>query len=358
MKVVIAPDAFKECLDAPSVSRILSDEIRRSRPAWNVLECPLSDGGEGFVDLVTAALGGSKVPVRVTGPMGAPVDTYFGKAGETGIVDAASACGLSLVPPSLRNPLQATSLGVGQLLAAAFQAGCRKLLVGLGGTATCDGGAGMMQAGGIDRLRGKVSVDVLCDVDNPFVGPQGAARVFAPQKGADARMVGILEERLEGQARRILEATGTDVSRLPGAGAAGGLAGALAAWFGARLRPGIDTVLTYLDFGKKAEGADWILTGEGRSDGQTLSGKVPMGVLRHAGGIPVALVSGRIRDREALQAAGFAALVEVTPAAQPLSEALRPDVAERNLRAAAARWLDYLSVSNSALMSSTYPIVR
>jgi glycerate kinase len=179
-------------------------------------------------------------------------------------------------------------------------------------------------------------------VDNPFIGPKGAARVFAPQKGADSVMVERLERRMALEARRIREVTGIDVSGLPGGGAAGGLAGALAAWFGASLSPGIDTVLKYLDFESKAGGADWILTGEGRSDRQTLSGKVPLGVLRHAGLTPVALLSGRIRDREALAEAGFASLVEVTPSEQPLSEALRPDVAEMNLRAAAARWLTLL----------------
>ena len=342
MKIVLAPDSFKECLDAPSVSRILADEIRRLRPAWTVIECPLSDGGECFVDIVTTALEGARIPVRVSGPLGEPVDAFFGKAGETSVIDAASACGLSLVPLSFRNPWKATSRGVGELMVAAYRSGCRKLLVGLGGTATCDGGEGMMQAEGMEALRGNVSVDVLCDVDNPFVGPEGTARVFAPQKGADNAMVEQLEARMQRQALRILEATGTDVSGLPGAGAAGGLAGALAAWFGARLSPGIDTVLRYIGFESKAEGADWILTGEGCSDRQTLSGKVPTGVLRHAGNTPVALVSGRIRDREALLEAGFATLVEVTPLEQPLSEAVRPEVVEMNLRAAVERWLTLL----------------
>lgn len=339
MKVVVAPDSYKECLEAAQVASVLSGEIRRLRPAWEVVECPLSDGGEGFAAIVTDALGGERVPVTVTGPLGEPVRAFFGKAGETGVLDAASACGLSLVPPGLRNPSRATSRGLGELIVAACRAGCRTLLVGLGGTATCDGGEGLLQAAGLSDWRGRIAVEVLCDVDNPFVGPRGAARVFAPQKGADEAMVGVLEERMLRRAERILAETGMDVADLPGAGAAGGLAGALAAYFGAWLVPGIDSVLRYVDFGEKCAEADLILTGEGCSDRQTLSGKVPLGVLRSAGDIPVVLVSGRIRDREALLAAGFADGVEVTPAGVPLTEALRADVAGRNLRSATARLL-------------------
>lgn len=339
MKIVIAPDSYKECLDAPRIASILADEFRRLRPAWDIVECPLSDGGEGFVPIVTQALGGGLVPVTVTGPLGEPVDSFFGLAGETGVIDAASACGLSLVPTSRRYPSLTTSRGVGDLMVAAFRAGCRHLLIGLGGTSTCDGGEGMMLADGCSGLRGRVSVEVLCDVDNPFVGPRGAARVFAPQKGADPEMVEVLEDRMLRRAGRILEDTGADVRDLPGAGAAGGLAGALAAYFGARLSPGIDTVLRYVDFASNAADADWILTGEGRSDSQTLSGKVPMGVLKHAGSKPVMLVSGHINDRDRLLDAGFAELLEVTPPDQPLSEALRPEMAERNLRAAIRRLL-------------------
>lgn len=339
MKIVVAPDSFKECLDASRVASVLSAEIRRLHPSWEVLECPLSDGGEGFARLVTQALGGELVPVTVTGPMGSPVEAFWGKAGEVGVVDAASACGLSLVPPERRNPLLATSRGLGELMVAAFRAGCRRILVGLGGTATCDGGEGLMSAGGIGSLRGHVSLEVLCDVDNPFVGPRGAARVFAPQKGADSAQVEVLEERMVRLAARILAETGVDVAALPGAGAAGGLAGALSAFLGARLLPGIDTVLSVIGFDRMRAGADLVLTGEGSSDLQTLSGKVPYGVLRRAGDIPVVLLSGRIRDREALLSAGFSDVIAITPPGQPLRAALQPENAERNLRAATCRLL-------------------
>ena len=334
--ILVAPDSFKECLDAAHVSGILVDEFRRLRPDWEVVSCPLSDGGEGFAGILTAALGGRRIPVTVTGPLGTPVQAFFGKAGETGIIEVAAACGLALVPPGLRNPLRTTTRGVGELLLAAAAAGCRELLVGLGGSATCDGGAGMMEVPGVAALRGRIALRAFCDVDNPFVGPTGAARVFGPQKGADAAAVELLEARMQERAAVMLAGTGVDVSALPGAGAAGGLAGALHACLGAELVSGIETLLGYLDFARLAAGADWIVTGEGSSDRQTLDGKVPLGVLRHAGGTPVALFSGRIRDRERLSATGFARLVEVTPPEQPLPEALRPDIAEANLRRAAA----------------------
>ena len=334
MKIVIAPDSYKECLSAPEVARIVAEELRRCRPDVETVECPLSDGGEGFLEVVTAALGGCLVRAVVTGPMGERVEACFGRAGETGIIDAASASGLMRVPPERRNPLLATSLGTGELMVAAFRSGCRRLLIGLGGTATCDGGEGMMRAEGIDALRGRVEIEALCDVDNPFVGPRGAARVFAPQKGAGPEMVEMLEERMVARAGKMLEETGTDVARMPGAGAAGGLAGALVAYFGAKLVPGIDAVLRYVDFKGKAVGADFIITGEGKSDSQTLMGKVPFGVLRHSGGVPVLLLSGRIDDAQALLDAGFAAIAEVSPRDLPLREALRPEVAAENLRRA------------------------
>ena len=302
----------------------------------------MSDGGEGFASILTDALGGDRVPVRVTGPLGTPVEAFFGRAGDCAVIEAASACGLALVPPAQRNPLLATSRGVGELICAAWRSGCRRILVGLGGSATCDGGEGMMAVEGIRDLRGRVRVEAFCDVDNPLTGPAGAARVFAPQKGAGPAEVEQLEERLLDLSERMRKDTGKDIAALPGAGAAGGLGAALAACFDAALVPGVEAVLDALDFRRRARGADWIITGEGRSDAQTLHGKVPVGLLRHAEGIPVALLSGRIQDREMLLGAGFARVIEVSPAAQPLSEALRPEVAEKNLRAAVRAFAETL----------------
>ena len=289
--------------------------------------------------LLTEAMCGDIVSARVTGPLGEPAYCTYGRVGETAILDAASCCGLQLVPEGRRNPLLTTSRGLGELMMEAFGKGCRSFIIGLGGSATCDGGEGMMSAEGILELEGAVSIDVLCDVRNPFVGENGAAKIFGPQKGAYPEDVILLEKRMLERAAKIMDDTGIDVSSLPGTGAAGGLAGALYAYLGAELRPGIAAVLDYLDFDSIASGAGWIITGEGRSDNQTLSGKVPMGVLMNASESKVALLSGIITDKKALADVGFSRLIEVTPPGVPLSEALNPAVAEENLRNAAREFL-------------------
>lgn len=340
MKIVVAPDSFKECLDAAAVAAILCDEISRIRPGAEVISCPLSDGGEGFTEIATATLGGEIVPLVVTGPLGAPVDSKFGRVGETAIIDAASACGLQLVPVPERNPLVTTSRGLGELLLAAYRRGCTKILVGIGGTSTCDGGKGMMSVPGLRLLRGRVTVEILADVDNPFLGPRGAVAVFAPQKGATPGMMGVLEERMRAYSDKILEETGKDIANYPGAGAGGGIAGALMAYLGGCLRSGADVLLEMAHFAELVRGADCIITGEGKSDSQTLSGKVPQKVLAHSGDVPVVLLSGRIQDREALLEAGFRRLVQVTPDSVPLEEALKAEAAERNLRKAVRLFLE------------------
>ena len=335
MKIVVAPDSFKECLDAGAVAAAIAEGIYSVFPGAEVRQVPLSDGGEGMSGILTEALGGELVPVKVTGPMRETVAARFGRVGKTGILDVASACGLNLVPKERRNPLITTSEGVGELIVAAIQNGCEELLIGLGGSATCDGGEGMMNVPGLRNIVTGVKIKALCDVDNPFLGPDGAARVFAPQKGADPQMVEMLEKRMELQAERILSQTGIDISMMPGAGAAGGLGGVLHAYLGAELVPGIETVLDIVGFDREIVDADLIITGEGTSDLQTLSGKVPMGILRRSKGIPVCLLSGRVKDRESLLAAGFAAAVQVTPEGIPTSEAIKPEIAKANLRLAA-----------------------
>ncbi len=339
MKIVVAPDSFKECLDAGEVASAIAEGIFSVSPDAEVRLIPLSDGGEGMTEILAESLGGELVPAKVTGPMGETVEAWFGRVGNTAILDVASACGLTLVPKERRKPLIATSRGVGELIVAAKNSGCEELLIGLGGSATCDGGEGMMSVPGLRDIASGVKIKVLCDVDNPFLGIRGAARVFGPQKGADPQMVEMLEKRLELQAERILSQTGVDVSMMPGAGAAGGLGGALHAYLGAELVPGIETVLDIVGFDKEIVDADLIITGEGTSDLQTLSGKVPIGVLRRSKGIPVILVSGRVKDRESLLAAGFAAAVQVTPEGIPTSEAIKPEIAKANLRLATSRLL-------------------
>ena len=339
MKVVVAPDSFKECLVAGEVASAIAEGLYSVIPDAEVKRIPLSDGGEGMAGILTESLGGELVPVKVTGPVRETVEARFGRVGKIGILDAASACGLNLVPKEKRNPLITTSVGVGELIAAAIQSGCEELLIGLGGSATCDGGEGMMSVPSLRNITSGVKIKVLCDVNNPFLGPDGSARVFAPQKGADPQMVEMLEKRMELQAERILSQTGVDVSMMHGAGAAGGLGGALHAYLGAELVPGIETVLDVVGFDKEIVDTDLIITGEGTSDLQTLSGKVPMGVLRRSMGIPVYLLSGRVKDRDCLLDAGFAAAIQVTPDDVPISEAIKPDIAKANLRLAATRIL-------------------
>jgi len=332
MTILIAPDSFKDCLSAREVAEAMASGIREAHPEARAEPLPLADGGEGTVEVLTEALGGSIRSATVSDPLGRAVTARFGIAGDTAILEVAAACGLPLLSPSERHPLETTTRGVGELLLAAHQAGCTRFLIGLGGSATCDGGTGMLAVPGLrEALRG-CDIEILCDVDNPLLGPNGAARVFAPQKGASLQEVEILEERMRAFAARTQKRTGIAVADLPGAGAAGGLGAAFMAWLGARRVSGIGRVLELTGFREKAAGADLILTGEGRSDRQTLSGKVPIGVLRAAGSTPVWLVSGAIRDEAALREAGFARLVAVTPPDLPLAEALRPDVACRLLQ--------------------------
>lgn len=331
MKIILAPDSFKECLTATQVAQAMAQAVHEVCPSAQWVSMPLADGGEGTLDVLAPALGASIREVTVSDPLGRPVTARYGVAGETAIIEVAQACGLQLLKPGERNPLIASSRGVGELLIAACADGCRHFLVGLGGSAICDGGVGMMSVPGIRDL---ASVELLCDVNAPFVGPSGAARAFGPQKGASPQDVEVLEGRMTECARQMLAETGVDVRQMPGAGAAGGLGGAFMAYFGARKVSGIGRILELVRFSEAVKEASLVITGEGRSDAQTLLGKVPLGVLQNAGKVPVALVSGRIDDREALVSAGFHPVVEVSPRNLPLREALIPSVALQNIQSA------------------------
>ena len=351
MKIIVAPDSFKECLGAEEVARAMAAGVREAvsmaagvqgagggEEPLEVVEMPLADGGEGTVRVLAGALGARTVRATVTGPLGEPVEAEYAIAqpGPTAILEVASACGLPLVPPEKRNPMHTTSRGVGELILDALEKGCRHMLVGLGGTSTCDGGAGMLSVAGLREKAAGVSFQALYDVDCPFYGPMGAARIFGPQKGASPQEVEILDRRMQAMAEEILRETGLDLQALPGAGAAGGLGGAMAAYLGARMRSGVDGVLDLIGFDKAVKDADLILTGEGKSDAQTLQGKAPLGVLRRSKGIPVALVSGAINDREELRKAGFRHLLPVTPEGMPREKAIDPVTAIDNIRKAVA----------------------
>lgn len=337
MKIVIAPDSYKGCLPAREVAAAMAAGVRATRPDATVVTLPLADGGEGTLEILTEALGGSLREAAVSDPLGRRIRAKYGTAGTLAVIEVAQACGLGLLSPAERNPLTATTRGVGELILAAYRDGCRRFLVGLGGSATCDGGAGMLAVPGIREALQETTFELLCDVRAPFIGPDGAARVFAPQKGASPADVELLEQRMTELAGQFARETGADVSALPGAGAAGGLGGALMAYAGAAMTSGVDKIIDLVGFDQAIQDADWILTGEGRSDAQTLLGKVPYGVLRRAGRIPVALVSGAIVDSSSLLEAGFAALIPVSPTDLPLQEALRPEVATANIKAAVGR---------------------
>ncbi|HEV3473759.1 MAG TPA: glycerate kinase [Actinomycetota bacterium] len=312
MRVVVAPDTFKGTLSAAEVARSLARGWRRADRTADVEEVPVADGGEGTLDALLAARGGRRERARVTGPLGDPVEAAFGLlegSGEiTAVVEMARASGLQLISEERRDPLRATTHGTGELILAAAAHGARHLVVCIGGSATNDGGAGMAQAVGIRLLdeRGRdlppggaalrrlatidasgldatvrdVEIVVATDVDNPLTGPLGASAVYGPQKGAGPEDVVLLDEALGHLAAVIHRDLGVDVRDVPGGGAAGGLGAGLTAFLGARLRPGFEAVAEALDLARRLEGADVVVTGEGRYDDQTQYGKAPAGVLR------------------------------------------------------------------------------
>ncbi len=347
MKIVVAPDKFKGSLPAAEVAGAIAAGLRAELPGVEVVTIPVADGGDGTVDAAVAA-GFERVPVTVDGPTGDPVRASYARRGEVAVVELASACGLMRLPGGHREPLTASSFGAGQALAAALEAGARRIIFGVGGSASTDGGAGLLQALGarvldtrgepLDRggvalrdvavldlaglhpaLRG-ASVILATDVVNPLTGPDGAAEVYGPQKGAGPAEVAVLADGLRRWAAVVAAATGADWSQAPGSGAAGGVGFAARAVLAAQSRPGIGLVLELAGFDAALAGADLVITGEGSLDRQSLAGKAPVGVARAAArlGIPVVAVAGRSTLTAAeLAAAGIAAVY-------PLSD-LEPD---------------------------------
>jgi glycerate kinase len=340
MRIVIAPDKFKGSLSATQVAAAIAAGLRAEWPAAELVTIPVADGGDGTVDAAVAA-GFERMPVTVAGPTGEPVHTSYGRRGETAVVELACACGLMLLPGGRREPLTASSLGAGQVLAAALEAGARRIIFGVGGSASTDGGVGLLQALGARVLdsRGSLlgrglgggalrdvasldlrllhpalrtcSVILATDVTNPLTGPHGAAEVYGPQKGASTAQVSELASGLRRWAAVVAAAVGVDWSPAPGAGAAGGVGFAALAVLRAEPRPGIGLVLDLADFDSTLADAELVITGEGSLDEQSLSGKAPVGVAQAAGrhGIPVVAVVGRSTLTEAqLAAAGISAV--------------------------------------------------
>ncbi len=366
-KVILAIDSFKGCLSSKEAETAAAQGIRHAFPTCKTICLPVADGGEGMQRVLTEALNGQEIRLSAHDPLMQMRQTAYGLSGDgtTAFIEMAAISGLPLVPLRQRNPSLTTTYGTGELIKDALNRGCRRFVIGLGGSATNDAGLGMLQALGFrfrDRygnelgkaqpmcgqllneiafIESSTALPALrearftaaCDVCNPFFGPEGAACVFAPQKGADPEMVAALDKGLQHLAQVIQQTTGRDIATLPGAGAAGGMGGTLSALLNAELKPGIDLLLDLTDFDKLIEGADLIITGEGKSDRQTVMGKVPSGILKRARrqGIPVILVSGSIEDADILNQAGFRAAFSITPAPMSLEEAMRPSTACQNI---------------------------
>jgi len=322
MRIVLAPDKFKGSLPAAQVAAAIAAGLRAELPAAELVTIPVADGGDGTVDAAVAA-GFDRVPVTVDGPTGEPVRASYARRGEVAVVELATACGLMRLPGGRRAPLTASSFGAGQALAAALAAGARRIIFGVGGSASTDGGTGLLQALGArvldtqgeplarggGALRDVAELDLAglhpalrpgtvvlaTDVANPLTGPDGAAEVYAPQKGATPAQVSELASGLRRWAAVVAEATGSDWSQAPGAGAAGGVGFAALAVLDAEPRPGIGVVLDLVGFDAVLDGTALVITGEGSLDIQTLAGKAPMGVAQAAArrGIPVVAVAGR-----------------------------------------------------------------
>jgi glycerate kinase len=366
VKVVVALDSFKGSLTAGEACDLVAAVLRDARPEWRVFTRPMADGGEGTASVLVEAGAGEwrKVP-GVTGPLpGMLLHCGYGwlPGSRTAVVEMAAASGLALLPRDRRNPLLTTSIGTGQLMAAAIRQGARKILLTLGGSATVDGGAGAASALGwrfLDRRGRKVppgggalaeirrlvpplrklpEVEVLCDVTNPLCGPLGAARVFAPQKGATPAMVLQLEQGLRHLAGLVRRQLGKEILQIPGGGAAGGFGAGAAAFFGARLVSGVETVMQATGLGDALDGADWVITGEGSFDEQSFQGKVVSGVRNAAlcRGVKVAVLAGRVKlAADRWRAEGISLAEAAAP--EELAESRALAGARRLLSEAAAR---------------------
>jgi len=355
MNIIVCPDSFKGSLSAVDATEAITQGIRAVLPAAEIVRLPLADGGEGTVEAMVAATGGRYVTREVHDPLLRPVMARFGVLGDdtTAIIEMAAASGLTLVSPEERNPAVTTTLGTGELIKAALDSGCTRVIVGIGGSATNDGGAGMAQALGarlldaegqdlppggaaLERLAtidvsrldprvGKTEFLIASDVSNPLIGPQGASAVYGPQKGADPAMVEALDRALAHYAEVVREQLRVEIAEAPGAGAAGGLGGGLMAFLGATMRMGIALVLEAVGFEQYLEAADLVVTGEGKLDTQTAFGKVLSGVGRLAQKhrVPVVALAGTVEaDPADLPGLGIQAALPIVPGPVPLEQAM------------------------------------
>lgn len=343
MKIIVAIDSFKGCLTSVQANAAACRGVLQQHPESEMLKIPVSDGGEGWTEAFHAALGGELKQAEVLDPLMRPIEACYLKKDELAVIEIAKASGLTLLAPEERNPLMASTYGTGQLIADAIRQGCQRFIVGLGGSATSDAGMGMLQAlsdafangqhlSKVDFLR-DMQFSIASDVTNPLYGLMGAAHVFGPQKGATPAMVEELDRRAMLFAEQSALHDGYDCSHQPGAGAAGGLGYAFLQYLHADQRLGIDLLLDTINFDKLLENTNLVITGEGASDAQTLMGKLPFGIMQRAKrqGVSTALIAGRITDKETLLSAGFAQVMCINPDGLPLEEAMKVEVAERNI---------------------------
>lgn len=345
MKIIVAIDSLKGCLTSAEANQAVAEGIGQRMPDAGIVQVPVSDGGEGWLEAFRAAVGGTLVDIEVRDPLMRPVAAQYLITGDTAVIESAKASGLTLLAPEERNPMLASSYGTGQLVADAVRRGCKHIIVGLGGSATSDAGIGMIRAFTNDltddcQLAGlecakDVQFTIASDVKNPLCGEQGASHVFAPQKGATPEMVLALDARAKQFAEESARLFGYDRQDVPGAGAAGGLGYAFLQYFDAACRSGIDLLLDAIAFDELLKDASLVITGEGSADRQTLMGKVPYGILQRAKAhhVPVALIAGRVSDRQTLLDAGFSRVLCINPPDLPLEEAMKPETAKKNLQA-------------------------
>ena len=370
MKIVVASDSFKGSMSSLDVAASARLGILSVFPDCEVVAVNVADGGEGTVEAIVSALKGTVVRCVVSDPLGRPIEVSYGIAGDLAVIEMAAASGLPLLRVEERNPWVTTTFGTGEMIMDAIRRGCRKFLVGIGGSATNDAGIGMLQAMGfrfydannklitvgcggvlndiarIDDSQVSTAVKdsvftVACDVDTPFCGPDGAALVFAPQKGAGADMVRYLDDGMASFARVIENKYALDIISLPGAGAAGGMGGAFHAFLGGTLKRGVDMVLDAIDFDSTIEGSNLIITGEGKVDFQTAKGKTAAGVLLRAKKqhIPVIAIGGCVEQCESILQMGFAGIYPILEEKVPLEVAMRREFAMSNVQKTVARIL-------------------
>ena len=364
MKIILAIDSFKGSLSSADAEKAVAEAIHNLSSNHEIVYIPIADGGEGTLSVIMETTEGTWHTLYAHNPCMESIQTQYGISSDrsTAFIEMASISGLPLIRKEQQNPMETSSFGTGELILDALQKGCTRFVVGIGGSATNDAGTGMLQALGFKFLDregktlghgGKTLIDiahidqsqvhpslknahfiVACDVRNPFYGPEGAAFVYARQKGADDTMIIKLDKGMQSFAEVIQQETGKDISLIPGSGAAGGLGGGMLALLDAELKSGADLLLDFCKFEEKVSDADLIITGEGSIDRQSLMGKIPGKILQtaHKHHIPVIAISGIAKDRDLLKQAGFKDIYTTKPDFMTIEEAMKPGIAEQNLK--------------------------